>query len=97
MIGVTTIGAISQWGTNSGRMSTSDLSAVKSEITPERFPRALLFAAAEAILVTREPVSVGPCRRWTVAIVVAARGINDRADAMTLILIHPIGMAPVRH
>jgi hypothetical protein len=38
----------------------SDLSAVKAEITPERFPRALLFVAADAILVTSQPVSVRP-------------------------------------
>jgi hypothetical protein len=38
----------------------TDVSDVKTEITRDRFPRALLFAAADAILVTREPVSVGP-------------------------------------
>jgi hypothetical protein len=75
----------------------SDLPAVKVEITPERFPRPLLFAAADPIFVTREPVSVGPRGRSTVAIVAGARGINDQADAATLILIHPIGMAPIGH
>jgi hypothetical protein len=42
----------------------SDLPAVKAEITTERFPHTLLFAAADAILVSREPVSVGPRGRW---------------------------------
>jgi hypothetical protein len=65
----------------------NDLPAAEAEITPERFPRALLFAAADAILVIREPVSVGPRGRWTVAVV---RGIDNRADAATLILIHPM-------
>jgi hypothetical protein len=54
-----------------------------------------LFAAADAILVTREPVSVGPGGRWTVAAVAAARGLDDREDGATLILIHPIGMAQI--
>jgi hypothetical protein len=70
----------------------TDVSALKAEITPERIPHALLFAAADAILVTREPVSVGSHGRWTVAVVAAARGIDDRADSATLILIHAIGM-----
>jgi hypothetical protein len=51
----------------------SDLSAVKAEITTERFHRALLFGAADAILVTREPVSVGPHERRTAAVVPAER------------------------
>jgi hypothetical protein len=37
----------------------SDLSAVKVEITTKHFPRPLLFAAANAILVTGQPFSVG--------------------------------------
>jgi hypothetical protein len=74
-----------------------DLSAVKTQITTERFPRALLFTAADAILVTREPVSVSPRGQWTVATVAEAHGINDPADAVTLILIHPIGMARIEH
>jgi hypothetical protein len=74
-----------------------DLSAVKVQITPERVSRALLFAAADAILVTRQPASVGQRGRSTVAVVVAAPGIDDGADAATLILIHPIGMAPIGH
>jgi hypothetical protein len=52
----------------------SDLSAIKDEKTTGRFPRALLFAAADAILVTREPVSVGARGRWTVAVVVVMTG-----------------------
>jgi hypothetical protein len=44
----------------------SDLLA-KAEITTEQFLRTLLFGTADAILVTREPVSVGPRGRWTVA------------------------------
>jgi hypothetical protein len=75
----------------------SDLPAVKDEITTERFPRALLFAATGAILVTREPVSLSLRGRWTGAAVAAARGIDDGADAAALILIHPIGMAPMGH
>jgi hypothetical protein len=75
----------------------SDLSTVEAEITRERFPRALLLASADAILMTREPVSVGPRGRWTVGAVAAARSIDDRADAATLVLIHPIGMAPIGH
>jgi hypothetical protein len=75
----------------------SNLSAVKVEITAEGFPRALLFAAADAILVTGQPVSVGSRRRRTAAVVAAARGIDGRADAEILILIHPIGMAPIGH
>jgi hypothetical protein len=75
----------------------NDLSAVKADITTERFLRPLLFAAADAILETRKPVSVGPRGRWTVAIVAAARGIDDRADAAPLILVHPIGMAAHGH
>jgi hypothetical protein len=75
----------------------ADPSAVKVEITTECFPGALLFAAAEATLVTRQPVSVGLRGRWTVAVVAATRGIDDRADSATLILIHPIGMAPIGH
>jgi hypothetical protein len=78
----------------------SDLSAVKAEITTEPFPRALLFAAAEAIRVTGEPLSVGPRGRWTGAVEAAeaaACGIGDRVDAATLILIHPIGMATIGH
>jgi hypothetical protein len=75
----------------------SDLSAVKAEITPEHFPRALLVAAADAILMNREPVSIGSRGRSTVAVLAVARGIDDRADAATLILIHPIGMAPIGH
>jgi hypothetical protein len=74
-----------------------DLSAIKVQITPECFSRALLFAAADAILVTRQPASVGQRGRSTVAVVAAVRGIDDRADAATLILIHPIGMAPIGH
>jgi hypothetical protein len=71
--------------TKAGSHSTSsDLSAVKAEITPERFPRHLLFTAAGAILVTREPVSVGPRGRWTGAVVAAVRGIDDRAGAAAL-------------
>jgi hypothetical protein len=72
-------------------------SAIKAEITPERFPRPLLLAAADAILVTRKPVSVGPRGRWTVVVVAAVRGIDNRADAATLTLIHSIGMAPIGH
>jgi hypothetical protein len=56
-----------------------------------------LFAAPDAIFVTRKPVSVGPRGRWTVAAVLTARGIDDRADAATLMLMHPIGMAPIGH
>jgi hypothetical protein len=47
-------------------IARSDLLAVKAEITTERFPRALSFAAADVILGTRQPVSVGPRGRWTV-------------------------------
>jgi hypothetical protein len=75
----------------------SGLSAVKAEITTERFPRALVLAPADGILVTREPVWVGPRGRWTAAVVAAARVIDDRTDAATLFLIHPIGMAPIGH
>jgi hypothetical protein len=75
----------------------SDLPAVEAETTTEHLPCAFLFAAADAILVTREPVSVGPRGRRTVAIVAGAHGINGRADAATLILIHPIGMARIEH
>jgi hypothetical protein len=42
----------------------SDLSAVKAEITTERFPHGLLFTAADAILVTCELVPVGVRGRW---------------------------------
>jgi hypothetical protein len=70
----------------------SNLSAVKAGITAERLPRALLFAAADAILVTRQPVSVGLRGRWTVAVVAVVRGIDDRAEAAASILIHPIGV-----
>jgi hypothetical protein len=73
------------------------LSVVKADITPERFPRSLLFAAADPILVTHQPVSVGSRGRSTVAVVAGARGINDPEDAATLILIHPIGIAPIGH
>jgi hypothetical protein len=73
----------------------SDISAVKAEITTERFPRVLVFAVSDAILVTREPVLVCPRGRWTMAIVAGPHGLNDRAGAATLILIHPIGMAPI--
>jgi hypothetical protein len=75
----------------------SNLLAVKVETTPERFPRTLLFAAASAILVTLEPVSVGSRGRWTLAIVARARGIDDRADPMILILTHHVGMAIIGH
>jgi hypothetical protein len=75
----------------------SDLSVVKVEITTERFPGALLFTAADAILVTRKPVSVGRRGGWTVAMVAGAHGIHDPTDAVTLILIHLIGMAPIEH
>jgi hypothetical protein len=72
----------------------SDLSAVKAGITTEPLPRALLFATADAILVTRQPVSAGSRGRWTVAVVAVVRGIDDRAEAAESILIDPIGVAP---
>jgi hypothetical protein len=78
----------------------SDISATKAEIAIDRFPHAVLFTAADLIVVTRESVLVSPRRRWTgsvVAIVAAAHGIDDRADAATLILIHLIGMASMGH
>jgi hypothetical protein len=56
----------------------NDLPAAEAEITPEHFPRALLFATADAILVTREPVSVGPRGRWTVAVVASITGQTRR-------------------
>jgi hypothetical protein len=54
-----------------------------------------LFAAADLIRVTREPVSVGHPGQWTVAIVAGVHCIDAWADATTLILIHLIGMAPI--
>jgi hypothetical protein len=75
----------------------SDRPAVKAEITTERFPRAFLFAAADKILVTRQPGLVGPRGQWTIAVVATEGGIDDRAEAATLILIHPIGMARTGH
>jgi hypothetical protein len=48
---------------------TQQRTTVKAEITLGRFPGALLFAAADAILVTREPVSVVPLGGWAVAAV----------------------------
>jgi hypothetical protein len=75
----------------------SDLSTVKAEITTEHFPRALLFAAADPILVTRDPVFVGLWGHWTVAVVATARGIDNRADAATLTLIHPVRITPIGH
>jgi hypothetical protein len=44
------IGAITnaEW-----RSTRSDLPAVKAEITTDRFPRAFLFTAADAIVATR--------------------------------------------
>jgi hypothetical protein len=88
------IAAITKAESHSTRSDPPD---VKAEITTERFPRSLLFAAADAIPATRQTVSVGHHGRWTVAIVAAARGTDDRADAATLISIHPIGMAPIGH
>jgi hypothetical protein len=38
----------------------SDLPALKEEITTGRLPRPLLVAAADAILVTRQPIWVRP-------------------------------------
>jgi hypothetical protein len=79
------------------RSTRCDLSAVEVKITPELFCRALLFAGADAIRVTREPVSVGRLGQWTVAVVAGVHCIDARADATTLILIHLIGMAPIGH
>jgi hypothetical protein len=70
----------------------SDLPAVGAEITTEHCCHALLFAAAGAILVTRQPVSVGHRGRSAVA-----RGIDNQADAATFILIHPLGVVPIGH
>jgi hypothetical protein len=75
----------------------SDQSAVKAESTTKYFPRSLALSAADAILATREPVSVRLHGRWTAAVAAAAGGIDDRAEVATLILIHPIGMTPIRH
>jgi hypothetical protein len=77
--------------------SGSNLSAVKAETTRERFRRALLFAAADAILVTHPNRLVGHGGRWTAAVVARARGIDDLAEAAALTLIHPIGTVRIGH
>jgi hypothetical protein len=59
----------------------SDLPPVEAEITTERCSRALLFAPADAIIVTRQPVSVGHRGRSAVTIAEMARGIDNQADA----------------
>jgi hypothetical protein len=88
-----------------GSASTrSDLFGVEAEVTPKHLSHALLFAATDVILLTREAASVTPGGRQTVAAVGAARpllelvrmalhgtetrGIDCGADAATVAVLN---------
>jgi hypothetical protein len=61
-----TVGRVKSQSSGGGR------SNLRVEITPERLPRALLFAGTDAILAPREAASTGLLGRRSVAAVAAA-------------------------